>query len=186
MENEIIKTDLTFTILTGGKNKLDIAGCDAIIIDGETYWLLPAKITKTGILKLMDENRLSTATIFEKEILLLTPLVEGVDFFWLIDGERKTKIVFSEILYLMATDKFVTLFMRDKEQHVTAITLDTYMTMLPAKDFYRIHGSHIVNEIYILIEKYDGRGGFVIMMGDKTLDISFNNKTAFKSRIKAA
>lgn len=90
----------------------------------------------------------------------------------------------SDILYCEASSNYTEITLMDNKKYVVSRTLKEYEDLLSEYDFFRIHNSFLIN--LNAVKKYvRGEGGYVIMMNDKSLDVSKRKKESFLSRIGA-
>lgn len=90
----------------------------------------------------------------------------------------------SEILYCEASSNYTEITLMDNKKYVVSRTLKEYEDLLSEYDFFRIHNSFLIN--LNAVKKYvRGEGGYVIMVNDKSLDVSKRKKESFLSRIGA-
>jgi len=182
MDTVLFKIPLALIVATSDDEKIKLEECACIILNNKKYWLVPA-----------DESEMTEEKIKNKEVVFsfsnaippeLTEIkeedVEGEDYIYMQDGDKKIKIVFNDILYIQAVGKMVQIFKTSGYHKITSITLDDYEKHLPPKLFFRIHHGHIVYKPYIVKPVYARRGGFVILIDKTKLDISFNKKSDFK------
>lgn len=90
----------------------------------------------------------------------------------------------SDILYCEASSNYTEITLMDNKKYVVSRTLKEYEDLLSEYDFFRIHNSFLIN--LNAVKKYvRGEGGYVIMVNDKSLDVSKRKKESFLSRIGA-
>lgn len=90
----------------------------------------------------------------------------------------------SDILYCEASSNYTEITLTDNKKYIVSRTLKEYEDLLTEYDFFRIHNSFLIN--LNAVKKYvRGEGGYVIMMNDKSLDVSKRKKESFLSRIGA-
>jgi two-component system, LytTR family, response regulator len=80
-------------------------------------------------------------------------------------GDRIILVRLSEVTYLEAKDKYVTLHTKDGKEHITDISLKTLEEKLPDY-FLRVHRAYIVNKNHVLeLQKYF-QGKFLVLIND--------------------
>lgn len=90
----------------------------------------------------------------------------------------------SDILYCEASSNYTEITLMDNKKYIVSRTLKEYEDLLTEYDFFRIHNSFLIN--LNAVKKYvRGEGGYVIMMNDKSLDVSKRKKESFLARIGA-
>lgn len=83
-----------------------------------------------------------------------------------------------EILRLEARGNYTCIYTSDGSKHISSRNIKQYDEMLPEKQFFRIHNSHIVNLEHV--KKYRrGRGGEVEMADGAVLEVATRRKDAF-------
>ncbi|RAW02873.1 LytR/AlgR family response regulator transcription factor [Pseudochryseolinea flava] len=88
-----------------------------------------------------------------------------------------------QILYCEASGNYTNIHLDDNRKFVVSRTLKEYDDLLSEHDFFRIHNSYVIN--LNAIKKYiRGEGGQVIMINDKSLDVSKAKKKGFLEKIK--
>lgn len=90
-----------------------------------------------------------------------------------IDG-----IIFEEvdnIMYLEADNNYTNVFFKDKKKELVSKSIADIEELLPKKTFCRVHRSYLININYV--KKYfKGRGGYVVMDDEKSIEISSRKK----------
>src|SRR5436190_12658985 len=82
------------------------------------------------------------------------------------------------IIRCEAEGNYVIIYQSDKEKMLITKNLGDLESMLDAKEFFRVHNSHLVNLSHI--KKYvKGDGGYVIMSDNSTVDVSRRKKEEF-------
>jgi two-component system, LytTR family, response regulator len=80
-------------------------------------------------------------------------------------GDRIILVRLSEVTFLEAKDKYVTLHTKDGKEHITDISLKTLEEKLPDY-FLRVHRAYIVNKNHVLeLQKYF-QGKFLVLIND--------------------
>jgi two-component system, LytTR family, response regulator len=88
----------------------------------------------------------------------------------------------ADILYCEAVSNYTEITMVDGKKFLVTRTLKEYEELLPAQNFFRIHHSSVIN--LNAVKKYvRGDGGYVVMVNDKSLDVSKRKKDGFLERI---
>ena len=68
--------------------------------------------------------------------------------------------------------------MNDKTQTVVSKSLNNYEKLLEGSFFFRVHHKHLINLKYV--KKYvKGKGGYVVMNDDFSVDVSVRKKDDF-------
>jgi two-component system, LytTR family, response regulator len=88
-----------------------------------------------------------------------------------------------DILYCEATGNYTNIHLNDDRKFLVSRTLKEYEDLLEEQDFFRIHNSYLIN-LKFLKRYIRGEGGQVILMNDKTLDVSKAKKKHFLERIR--
>lgn len=87
-------------------------------------------------------------------------------------------VALREILRLEARGNYTCIYTADGSKHISSRNIKQYDEMLPEKQFFRIHNSHIVNLEHV--KKYRrGRGGEVEMADGAVLEVATRRKDAF-------
>jgi two-component system LytT family response regulator len=87
-------------------------------------------------------------------------------------------VALREILRLEARGNYTCIYTADGNKHISSRNIKQYDEMLPDKQFFRIHNSHIVNLEHV--RKYRrGRGGEVEMADGSVLEVATRRKDAF-------
>jgi two-component system LytT family response regulator len=88
----------------------------------------------------------------------------------------------SDIIRCQSDINYTTIFLKDKQKIIVAKTLKEFEELLSNYDFYRVHNSHLVNLHYI--KNYNkGKGGFVSMADNSTVEVSTRRKDDFLKRL---
>jgi two-component system, LytTR family, response regulator len=97
------------------------------------------------------------------------------------DAESLTFISVGDIVHCEANGGYTTFFMKNGDKILSTKSIKEYETLLPPDIFLRIHHSHIVNLQYV--KKYHrGRGGYIEMEGNVSIEVSTRRKTEFLVR----
>jgi len=89
----------------------------------------------------------------------------------------------TDILYLQAEDNYTYIFFKGGKKIIVSHTLGYFEESLQDHGFVRIHHHHMINLQYV--EKYiKGRGGYVIMNDQTSLQVSQRKKDDFLRIIK--
>lgn len=87
-------------------------------------------------------------------------------------------ISLNDIIRIEAKGNYTSIFSNDGQKHVSSRTIKQYEEMLPPRQFFRIHNSHIINLAFI--KKYHkGRGGQVEMSDGALLEVATRRKDDF-------
>ena len=93
-------------------------------------------------------------------------------------GDGLLFIKTQNIIRCEAEGNYVVIYQSGKEKMLITKTLGDMESMLDAKEFFRIHNSHLVNLSHI--KKYvKGDGGYVIMSDNSTVDVARRKKEEF-------
>jgi len=91
-------------------------------------------------------------------------------------------ITLREIIRLEAKGSCTIINLTNKEKIIATRTIKEYEELLPETFFCRIHSSHIIN--MHKIQKYQkGRGGYVIMEDDSTIEVASRRRDEFMQRL---
>lgn len=98
---------------------------------------------------------------------LCIPSFDGIDF-----------VELDNILFLEADINYTTIVLKNNEKMVVSKTLKNYENLLRNSGFFRVHNSFLVNLNYV--KKYTkGKGGYVTMVNDKIINVSYRRKDKF-------
>lgn len=93
-------------------------------------------------------------------------------------GDGLLFIKTQNIIRCEAEGNYVIIYQAGKEKMLITKTLGDIESMLDAKEFFRVHNSHLVNLTHI--KKYvKGDGGYVIMTDNSTVDVARRKKEEF-------
>lgn len=94
-----------------------------------------------------------------------------LDFIAISSTEEIDIVKLENILYLESEGRYTTFYKKDATKVLATKNMGEYESILPSKDFFRIHNTYMVNLNYIVkIGKTDGN--FCEMVNGKTLPIS--------------
>ena len=97
------------------------------------------------------------------------------------NAESLTFISVDDIVRCEASGGYTNFYMKNGEKILSTRNIKEYENLLPPDIFLRIHHSHIVNLQYI--KKYHkGRGGYIEMEGNISIEVSTRRKTEFLGR----
>jgi two-component system LytT family response regulator len=99
------------------------------------------------------------------------PTMNGLSFIFLKD-----------ILRLEAKGNCTAIFLSNSKQIVTTRSIKEYENLLPESIFYRVHHSHIIN-LNKVREYQKGRGGYLIMEDDCSIEVAIRRKEDFLRRL---
>jgi two-component system, LytTR family, response regulator len=89
----------------------------------------------------------------------------------------------SNIMYLQAAGNYSFIFCKGKGKIIVTKKLKEFEDILPPSTFFRVHNSSLININYV--KKYfKGRGGYVQMEDDTTIQISARKKNEFLTFFK--
>jgi len=87
-----------------------------------------------------------------------------------------------DIIRLEARGPYTVIHLTSKEKVLATGSIKEYEGLLPVGGFYRIHQSHIIN--LNKIKRYQrGRGGFVIMDDDTSIEVASRRRDEFVQRL---
>ena len=145
------------------------------------YLLKPLNINELKIAVDRAEQRLTEKSSVENYKLLLQNLNEkDVSEQQIILTDNKGQHVFKlkEILYCIADGSYTDVHLIDSKIFTSTKNLKEFEDELPKELFCRIHHGHIVNVSHIK-EVRKGRGGSVIMVDKRELEIAVRRKEDF-------
>jgi len=91
-------------------------------------------------------------------------------------------ITLRDIIRLEAKAGYTRIYLTDKGEVMTTRSIKEFEELLPEAFFYRIHSAHIIN--LNRIKKYQkGRGGYVIMEGDSTIEVASRRRDEFLQKL---
>jgi len=99
------------------------------------------------------------------------------DFIYVKDGSKNVQMLFCDILYIEAKDKYATLVTLNG-RHLILQPLQTIERVLPAQVFCRIHRSYIISLLHT--KWFDHNTAFV---GNQKFPIGKNYKNALPGRV---
>jgi len=103
---------------------------------------------------------------------------EAVRHIFIKSDKRFIQVNLADIFYLESYGNYVKVWL-ENEFHLTPRTLASFDAELPARDFFRIHKSYIINRKYI-----DYVEGNTVVLTNKTeLPVGKNQRAGFKSFI---
>ena len=94
-----------------------------------------------------------------------------------------TIIEIQDIIRIEANGSYVMVYLENHKSYLVANSLSYYEELLPSKDFFRIHKSHLIN-VYKIECFSPGRSSKVLLKDGSELDIAARRKTAFNQLIK--
>jgi DNA-binding LytR/AlgR family response regulator len=156
-------------IITTGYDKYAITGFDHGILD---YLLKPISFKRFKL-------AVDRATIDIKKNKIIP---ENEDFLFIDSGVKKIKIYFKDIIYIEAAGNYI-FIVTINGRIIVHKTMNKIQTLLPDKDFIRVHKSYIssINHIKEL------QGNEIIFSSNeavKSIPISNSYKTFFLKRLK--
>lgn len=88
----------------------------------------------------------------------------------------------SDIVRCQSDVNYTYLFLHNGQKLLVAKTLKEFEELLSAYGFFRIHNSHLVNLAYV--KSYNkGKGGYVTMTDNSTIEVSTRRKESFLNRL---
>ncbi len=88
-----------------------------------------------------------------------------------------------DIIRCEASRSYTHFFMTDGRKLVVSLHLKECESLLPRGSFFRVHHSHIINLQYI-VRYTKGRGGYVQMTDNSTVEVAASKKEAFLELMK--
>lgn len=89
----------------------------------------------------------------------------------------------NDIIRCEADVNYTTIYLKDKQKLMVAKTLKDFDEMLSDHQFFRIHNSHLINMNYIK-SYHKGKGGYVSLTDNTSLEVSTRRKELFLKKIK--
>jgi len=89
----------------------------------------------------------------------------------------------NDIIRCEADVNYTTIYLKDKQQLMVAKTLKDFDDLLADHQFFRIHNSHLINLDYIK-SYHKGKGGYVTMTDNTSLEVSSRRKDLFMKKIE--
>ena len=144
------------------------------------YLLKP--INPIELVQALDKARVNIQKdhLYHERLAHLTQNYQSktLDRLTLSSAEGLTFVRLEDIVYLQSDGNYTLFFLQNDEKLIISKSLKDYEKLLPAKQFFRIHQSYLVNIQYVKkILKEDG--GSVIMHSGQQLPISRRKKEAF-------
>jgi two-component system LytT family response regulator len=88
----------------------------------------------------------------------------------------------SDILYCKADVNYTHIYTKNGDRVTTSKTLKIFEELLKNSNFFRVHNSYLINLLYV--KKYTkGKGGYITMIDNATIDVSVRRKEAFLKQI---
>src|SRR4029078_5054356 len=95
--------------------------------------------------------------------------------------EGLTFIDIKNIIRCEADGNYTHIYLLQRQKITSSRNIKEFEELLPETIFFRIHNSHLVNLNHI--KKYfKGRGGYVVMEDDATIEVASRRKDNFLSR----
>jgi two-component system, LytTR family, response regulator len=91
-------------------------------------------------------------------------------------------LLINDIIRCEANVNYTTIYLKDKQQLMVAKTLKDFDEMLTEYQFFRIHNSHLINLNY-LGSYHKGKGGYVTLTDNTSLEVSTRKKDIFLKKI---
>jgi len=119
----------------------------------------------------------------ESQLSKLDNLIGKIDNSLTVEHGGLTKLIdFSEIYYLKASGNYVEIFCHS-EKYLKRITLKQLLLKLPARNFFQVHRSHIVNmEKISKLNNTETGTGLLILDNNQSLSVSKKFKSALKNK----
>ena len=99
-------------------------------------------------------------------------------------GNAYEVVPIKDIVRCEANDNYTNVYLVGGKKHLVSGTLKHYEEQLPAKDFVRIHHSHLINLTHI-VSYLKEDGGYAVMSDGSKVDISRRKKEEFIIRFKS-
>ncbi len=90
-------------------------------------------------------------------------------------------IALSTIIRCEAKGSYTHFFRQEEEKIIAGHNIKEYEELLPEKNFFRIHNSHIIN-LNFVIKYHRGRGGYIEMADGALLEVATRRKDEFLTR----
>lgn len=88
----------------------------------------------------------------------------------------------SEIIRCESDGNYTHIILKNSEKITASKTLKYFEDVLPTRNFFRIHKSHLINLNYV--EKYlKGKGGYVHMNDGKDIEVAVRRKESFLQKL---
>jgi two-component system LytT family response regulator len=133
-------------------------------------------------------DKLETTTIDKRVEILLNNMKTDTIGRKKIAFYSMDAMVFEEIdniMHLQAEGNYTHIYFKNKKREMITKKIGEFEDLLPSQIFCRVHNSHIININHI--KKYHkGRGGYVEMDDDITVEISQRKKDEFLLLIKGS
>ncbi len=142
----MLKLNLAVTVATAADEITKAEECEVIIHNNQKGIFLPmnnAEMTEEKIKN--KETAFLISNYFPPHLPEKKEEEEGIDYIYMQDGDKKIKIVFTDILYIQAAGRYATIFKTDGTIDITEIRLDEFEMELPGNLFFRIHRSQVIN-----------------------------------------
>jgi two-component system, LytTR family, response regulator len=151
------------------------------------YLLKPVNITELKNAVQKVSSRLEKNTVDSKINTLLENLKSGfgtaINKIALPTNDGSYFEDMSNIMYLQAAGNYTHIYCKGKARIVVTKKLKEFEDSLPPALFFRVHNSSLININYV--KKYfKGRGGYVQMEDDTTIQISARKKNDFLDQFK--
>ena len=164
------------TILTTAYKEYAIEGYE---YDVSGYLLKPIEFERffTALIKAFE--RIDRQTNSPTDTIDVQKEEVKTDNFFFVKADFKTiKVVYNDIIYIEALQKYVRIHMAD-QRIVTLLSMSQLEDLLPSNQFMRIHRSFIVN-----LDKIQSVDGNQIIIDKHTIPISKSQKEEFANRAK--
>lgn len=128
-------------------------------------------------------NRLQPNRQYEQFELLLQSIRNGAEDarftkLALHTIDRLQLIPLVEITHLEADKGYSTFFLQNGKRYTVAKSIGEYEKLLPAKDFFRIHVSHLIHRAFVR-EYIKSDGGMVVLADGKQLPLARRRREPF-------
>ncbi len=90
-----------------------------------------------------------------------------------------------EIYFCEASGSYTHIYMKNGKKLLVSMRLKECEEILPARNFFRVHHSYLVNTKYIT-EYIKGRGGFIVMENGAKIEVAVSRKDLFLKHITGA
>lgn len=102
---------------------------------------------------------------------------------FIIDGNKVRALPFEDILHIEGCGVYSIINLNGKDSIKVTKLLKQLLKELPAKDFIRLHKSHLV-KISAIVEFDRGRGGYLTLINGAKIPVSYRKKASVVSVLK--
>ncbi len=179
------KITFSISLVTDNDEVTQRADCPIIVYNNQPFIAVPAQFLMEYIelLKRREIGLVISNRHIEKKPEAENA-VEWVDFIYLKEGTKTVKAFFKNIKYIFSDDDYTYICTIDNQQLISKNSLEWFEQKCPPECFMKIHGSYLINMIFIIHYINNGRTGFVIMIDGKDLNVSQRSKKEFEEKSK--